>query len=96
MKYIEINLSSQDFSIANLRPVADYYVDATVAADGFTWLNSSGLGVNITKWYGSRPDNPPLPCLYMLNGGNVFAYDFYKSGKPGGVQNLIWCVSTTN
>ena len=85
----------QDFSITTLRPIYNYWADATLGADGVTWLDSYGAAVNITVWYPGTPENPPRQFIFIVGNGNGQAYDWYNS-NTGQIKLLTLCATVPN
>ena len=86
---------SQDYSITNVRPMNGYWVDASTAADGVTWRDSSGAVVNVSTWLTPGfPSNQSYfgMCIY---GANLHAYDF-PIGNGICAYNKIWCVTVVH
>ena len=91
----ELILLFQDFSISTLRPVNNHWVDAALAGEGVTYLDSYGAVVNITLWVTGHPFSPPRPYIYLsLPSSSAFDYNNTNSGFISSkLRYLILCAS---
>ena len=72
----------------------EYWADASTAADGVTWRDSSGAVVDISTWWSGYPKNQSNYGM-GISAAIGYAYDYPNWYSPY-VGNKIWCATVVH